>query len=183
MFFQIKKENEYEPNPHFIPHTNFFCSEKKKNPTNVTSFPFWFCVNAPCHTPVPRIVWTASASTGSHWRRPGRSCAAGGVQRGVGWLHRRATVLGQEDEQEVRRHGGARLVERGAGRMGEPTANLREGLQEARVAALRGREDIRQEHYRAPRRAAGRHRLFEQSEFNQSIPPALRPSHSWPGSR
>ena len=30
-----------------------------------------------------------------------------------------------------------RLVERGAGRMGEPTANLWEGLQEARVSAPR----------------------------------------------
>ena len=48
--------------------------------------------------------------------------AAGGVQGGVGWQHRRAAELGQEDEQEVRRRrGGARLVEQGAGHMdGQP---------------------------------------------------------------
>ena len=42
-----------------------------------------------------------------------------------------ALELGQEDEEEVRRRGGARLVERGAGRMGEQPAEIREGLQEA----------------------------------------------------
>ena len=44
----------------------------------------------------------------------------------------------------------------------EPTANLREGLQEASVAALQERADLlrRRQNYRAPRRAAGRHRLL-----------------------
>ena len=50
--------------------------------------------------------------------------------------------------------------------MGEPTAGLREGLQEARVAALQGREEIRQQNYKAPRRAAGRHRLLYVVVFN-----------------
>ena len=44
--------------------------------------------------------------------------------------------------------------------MGGQPADLREGLQEARVAALQGREEIRQQNYKAPRRAAGRHRLL-----------------------
>ena len=48
---------------------------------------------------------------------------------------------------------------------GEPAA-IREGLQEAHVAALLGREDLRRPNYKAPRRAAGRHRLLYVVVFN-----------------
>ena len=59
-------------------------------------------------------------------------------------------------------------MERGAGRMGEEPAAIREGLQEAFVGALQEREDLRQEHYKAPRRAAGRHRLLGLSNLSGS---------------
>ena len=51
-------------------------------------------------------------------------------------------------------------MERGAGQMDGQPANLWEGLQEAHVGALQGREEIRQENYKAPRRAAGRIGFF-----------------------
>ena len=46
-------------------------------------------------------------------------------------------------------------------RLIKQAAELREGLQEARVGALQERAEIRQENYKAPRRAAGRHRLLD----------------------
>ena len=52
-------------------------------------------------------------------------------------------------------------MERGAGLLGEEPADLREGLQEARVGALQERADLRRQNYKAPRRAAGRHRLLD----------------------
>ena len=52
-------------------------------------------------------------------------------------------------------------------------SDFREGLQEARVAALQGREEIRQENYRAPRRAAGRHRLLDVGAINVDQTPSL----------
>ena len=59
-------------------------------------------------------------------------------------------------------------MQRGAGLLSEEPADLREGLQEARVGALQGREEIRQENYKAPRRAAGRHRLLGLSNLSGS---------------
>ena len=53
--------------------------------------------------------------------------------------------------------------------MGEPTADLREGLQEARVEALPDREEKRRQNYKAPRRAAGRHRLLDVGVFNSTL--------------
>ena len=57
------------------------------------------------------------------------------VFREVGWL-------------QIRHQGGARLVERGAGRMGEQPADVREGLQEARVGPQEPGEHKRRKHYK-----------------------------------
>ena len=59
--------------------------------------------------------------------------------------------------------------------MGEEPAAIREGLQEARVGALQEREDVRRQNHRAPRRAAGRHRLLGLSNLSGSLKTADTP--------
>ena len=51
--------------------------------------------------------------------------------------------------------GGARLVERGAGRMGEHPGEIREGFKKP-ARDRKGQENTNAGNYKAPRRAAGR---------------------------